>query len=560
MMKKRKWLHLFWIPFISFIFFINFLLLMIFPPVLSGQNRWPLTRAEQTDYRATSRHEDVLGFIQELQKKSPLIRVENLAVSNEGRPIPLIIIGHPLPLSPRELRFDQRLVVYIQANIHAGEVEGKEASLMLARDILAAERPPYLDRLVILIAPNFNPDGNEKISPQNRRNQPGPEEGVGLRTNGQNLDLNRDAMKLESPELQGLVANVLERWDPMLIVDCHTTNGSYHEELVTYSWPLNPNGDPSILSYLRDKMLPAIAQTLEKKYKTLSVPYGDPVDFREMEKGWRTFSHQPRYLTNYIGLRNRLSILDENYVYAPFKDRVMACYNFLRAILDETYSRAEEIKRLVMEADRKTVAIGSNPTEKDVFAVEFDLKPLPQPVTIRGYEMEIIPQEGGFPRIKPTEKKKIYTVPYLADFTPKRTVRLPHAYLITVNDLEIINKLRQHGIMVERLTQPARLEVEIYELKELKAAERPFQGHRLNTLKGEFRMETRDFPAGTFFITTAQPLGRLVAYLLEPESDDGLFVWNFFDRYLVPEWGRRFESFPVVKLMKPVTLAKEGWR
>ncbi|MCX7973432.1 MAG: M14 family metallopeptidase [Candidatus Aminicenantes bacterium] len=551
MSRKRKNSFIFWLLLIFLILIINY---------LHGQPKWPLTRAEQTNYQATSRHEDVLAFIQALQKQSSLIRVENLAFSTEGRPIPLLIIGHPVPVSPRELRFDSRLVVYIQANIHGGEVEGKEASLMLARDLLSAEKPPYLDRLIILITPNFNPDGNEKISPQNRRNQPGPEEGVGIRPNGQNLDLNRDAMKLESPELQGLITNVLERWDPSLFVDCHTTNGSYHEELVTYSWPLNPNGDMSILVYLRDKMLPSIKQTLEKKYKTLAIPYGDPVDFKEMEKGWRTFSHLPRYLTNYIGLRNRLSILDENYVYAPFKDRVMACYNFLRAILDETYSRAEEIKRLVTEADRKTIATGLNPTDKDLFAVEFDLKPLPQPILIKGYEMEIIPREGGFPQIKPTEKKKTYTVPYLADFIPKRSVRLPYAYLITVNDLEIINKIRQHGIIVERLTQGVRLEVEIFELKELKAAERPFQGHRLNTLKGEFRTETRDFPAGTFLVTTAQPLGRLVAYLLEPESDDGLFVWNFFDRYLVPEWGRRFETFPVAKLMKPQPLVKEVWR
>lgn len=545
--------------YISSLLYLALFILFVLKNSGLAQPSWPLTRAEQTDYKATSRHEDVLAFIQALQKQSPLIRVEILAQSTEGRPIPLMIIGRPVPTSPQELRYDPRLVVYIQANIHAGEVEGKEASLMLARDLLAAEKPPYLDRLIILIAPNFNPDGNEKISPQNRRNQLGPEEGVGLRTNGQNLDLNRDAMKLESPEMRGLVANVLQRWDPWLLVDCHTTNGAYHEELVTYSWPLNPNGDLAILTYLRDKMLPSIKQTLEKKYKTLAIPYGDPVDFKDLDKGWRTFSHLPRYLTNYMGLRNRLAILDENYVYAPFKERVMACYHFLRAILDEVYNRTEEIKRLVTEADRKTIATGLNPTEKDLFAVEFDLKALPQPILIRGYEMEVIPREGGFPQIKPTEKKRIYTVPYLADFVPKRTVRLPYAYLITVNDQEIINKLRQHGIIVERLTQPAQLEVEIFELKELKAAERPFQGHRLNTLKGEFRTESREFPAGTFLVTTAQPLGRLVAYLLEPESDDGLFVWNFFDRYLVPEWGRRFEAFPVVKLMKQVPLAKEVW-
>jgi len=533
---------------------------LLFANPLSAQEKGPLTRAEQTAFKATSRHEDVLAFIQALQLQSPWLRVETLALSTEGRPIPLLVIGKPTPTSPRELRQDSRGVVYIQANIHAGEVEGKEAALMLARDILLADTPPYLDRLVILIAPNFNPDGNEKISPQNRRNQAGPEEGVGVRINGQNLDLNRDAIKLESPEMQGLVANVLERWDPLLLVDCHTTDGSYHEEPVTYSWPLNPNGDQEIIGYMRDKMLPAISQTLEKKYKTLSLPYGDPVDFRDLEKGWRTFSHQPRYLTNYVGLRNRLSILDENYVYAPFKERVLACYHFLRAILDETYARLEEIKHLVAEADRKTVAAGLNPSDKDLFGLEFDLQPLAQPVRVRGYEMEVIPREGGFPQIKPTEKKKTYIMPYLANFVPKRSARLPYAYLITINDREVINKLCQHGVIVERLTQPARLEGEVFQLKELKPAERPFQGHRLNSLKGDYRLETRDFPAGTWFVSTAQPLGRLVAYLLEPESDDGLFTWNFFDRYLVPEWGRAFEAFPVVKVMKPAVLAKEIYR
>jgi hypothetical protein len=114
-------------------------------------------------------------------------------------------------------------------------------------------------------------------------------------------------MKLESPEMQGLVRNVLDRWDPLLVVDCHTTNGSYHEETVTYSWPLCPNGDPELIRYARDKMLPAIDAALEKKYGVLALPYGDPTDFRDMSKGWRTFSHQPRYMTNYIGLRNRLS-------------------------------------------------------------------------------------------------------------------------------------------------------------------------------------------------------------------------------------------------------------
>ena len=206
-----------------------------------GQER-PLTVAEATQWKATSRYADVMKFIGDLQRLSPFVRVETLCTSAEGRLVPLLVVGKPLPALPAALTGDPRLVVYIQGNIHAGEVEGKEATLMLVRDILLEAEPPYLDKLVLLIAPIFNADGNERISPDNRRQQPGPEQGVGVRYNGQNLDLNRDAMKLETPEMRGLVRNVLVRWDPLLLVDCHTTDGSYHQEAVTYSWPLSPNG------------------------------------------------------------------------------------------------------------------------------------------------------------------------------------------------------------------------------------------------------------------------------------------------------------------------------
>ncbi len=218
---------------------------------------------------------------------------------------------------------------------------------MLARDIVLDPKLPYLDKVVLLVAPIFNADGNDKMDPRNRMGQVGPEKGSGVRHNGQNLDLNRDAMKLESPEMRGLVRNVLLRWDPLLLVDCHTTDGSYHQEPVTYSWPLCPNGDPAVLKYARDKMLPAIDAALEKKYGTLSVAYGDPMDFKDMEKGWRTFGHQPRYMTNYVGLRNRLSILDENYNYADFKTRVHANYHLLKAILDYCAANAAELQKLV---------------------------------------------------------------------------------------------------------------------------------------------------------------------------------------------------------------------
>lgn len=518
----------------------------------------PLTVAEASQFTATSRYADVMNFINELQRKSPLIRLETLCTSAEGRAVPLVIIGQPVPFAPHALRHDQRAVIYIQANIHAGEVEGKEACLMLARDIVLKEKPAYLDKLVLLIAPIFNADGNEKISPDNRRSQAGPEKGVGVRHNGQNLDLNRDGVKLESPELQGLVRNVLIPWDPVLLVDCHTTNGSYHDHPVTYSWPLNPNGDTSIIEYMRDKMMPAINKNLEDKYNTLSIPYGNFVNPGQPEKGWSTLEHHPRFLSNYIGLRNRLAILDENYSYADYKTRVLGCYNFLRAILDYCHSRRDEIAQLIREADRKTIQRGLNPSEKDVFSLEFEMKPLKEPVTVRGYEMEVIPREGMWPQVKRTDKKKSYTIPYIADFVPKRSVRFPYAYLIPLTDPEITNKLRQHGICVEKLTSAVTLEVESFKLKEVKSDQRPYQGHHMNSVKGEYFIEQKEFPAGTLFVGTAQPLASLAAYLLEPESDDGLVVWNFFDRYLFPQWSREPQTYPAYRLLRPANLAKES--
>jgi len=516
------------------------------------------TTAESSEFTATSKYAEVMAFIKNLQGKSSLIRVETLCVSPEGREVPLLILGNPPPSSPQALNFDERIVVYIQGNIHAGEVEGKEASLMLARDILLDKDLPYLDKLVILFAPIFNADGNEKIDPNNRRGQVGPEKGVGVRYNGQNLDLNRDSIKMESPEIQGLLRNVLNRWDPVLLVDLHTTNGSYHEEPVTYSWPLNQNGDTSIINYMKDKMMPWISHNLQERYDTLAIPYGNFTNRSNQEEGWRTFSHLPRYVTNYMGLRNRLSILDENYSYADFKTRVLGCYNFLRSILDYSAANKDEITQLIKLADKNTVTRGMNPTPDAIFGTSFETKTLKEPVTIRGWEMEVIPREEGRATVKRTEKKKTYTVPYFADFVPTESIQLPSGYLIPLHDAVIEEKLLLHGITVERLLEPRVLEVETFQIKEIKAAARLYQGHYMNTVTGEYVVEEKEFPAGTLFVGMAQPLANVAAYLLEPESDDGLLVWNFFDRYLASQWGGRgLGIYPVHRLLKPAHLVKE---
>ena len=193
---------------------------------------------------------------------------------------------------------------------------------------------------------------------------------------------------------------------------------------------------------------------------------------------------------------------------------------------------------------------------RDSFVVETEVRPLEQKVLIRGYEMEVVSRERGWPRVKQKEREVDYRIPYLADFVPSKRAGFPYAYLMPYPDPDIIDVILGHGIVLERLTAPAELEVEIFRTSGINRADHLYQGHYLTSLKGKFESVKKTFPAGTLYITTAQPLGNLAAQLLEPQSGDGLVTWNFFDRYLVSQWRRDLLPYPVAKLPEPAELEK----
>jgi hypothetical protein len=528
--------------------FIFLLALLSIACNLAGQSNFQ-TVAEKSDFKSTSNFSDVKIFIEQLRKSSHYIRIENLATTTEGREIPLLIVANPLPKSPKDMVNDKRIVVYIQANIHAGEVEGKEAVLMYLRDLLSEKNTEILKNVVLLVCPVFNADGNDKISPLNRTYQNGPANGVGVRYNGQFLDLNRDAMKAESPEVRGVLTNVFNRWDPAVFMDCHTTDGSYHVEPTTFTWMVNPDGDNSLISYMHEKMMPEMSKTLSVRYKTENCFYGEFFDMMDPEKGWVYDALDPRYMTNYFGIRNRLGILNENYVYADFKSRVMGCYYLIHSLMDYTSAHKSEIENMLSEVDKKTINRGANPAVTDSFAIEFNLRPLPGKVTIKTYEAELINNTNGWNNYRRTEKRKDVTVPYYIDYYPKKNVRFPFAYLITTSDPAITDQLKTHGIKIEKLSSDSKIEVQRFEISDLKGAPKLNQGHYTNTINGTYFSGQVEFPAGTIVVRTAQPLGNLVAYLLEPQSNDGLVFWNFFDRYLVPQWGAGYNPYPVYKVL-----------
>jgi hypothetical protein len=514
----------------------------------------PKSRAELTNYEETTRYEEVLNFIAELQKQSPLIRLESFGKSEEGRSLPLMILSDSPISNPRDARATGKPIVFIMANIHAGEVEGKEAMLHLSRRILFGDLKPLLSKLIILVAPIYNADGNEKININNRTAQNGPIAGVGVRENSKGYDLNRDYMKLDSPEARALV-NLCNRWDPHVTVDLHTTNGSYHGYHLTYSQPLNPMTSAAILSYHRDKMLPAITKAMLKHHKLRSYYYGNFPRFTNLptpgeKTRWEAFTHQPRIGQNYHGLRNRLTILSEAYSYLTFKRRVEVTERFVEEIFKYAAANANEIYQLTKRADEETVRqYSSNETVQQ--GVEFEMRALPKPVDILVGEVVKVknPRSGKDMTVMVEDKYKAVRMDDFGIFAAKRSVVAPRAYIFKPEkNLDVVvEKLVQHGIAVEELTAPLQTEVEVFTIGNVMRAQRAFQNHREMKVTGSYKKESMTFPAGSIIVRTAQPLGRLVCYLLEPESDDGLVDWNYFDPYL--ETGK---PFPVYKIMQSV--------
>src|SRR2546429_8080440 len=332
----------------------------------------PQTSAERTNYAATSSTADVGAFLDSLELAGAPVRVSEMGSSALGKPIYFVIASDPTVTSPGEAAASGKVVVYLQANIHGGEVEGKEAVLALLRE-LAGLRRELLQTLVVLVAPDYTPDGNDAFGPQavNRSEQNGPEL-VGQRADGLNLDLNRDYFKAETPETRASLARVYTSWDPALMVDLHTTDGTRHGYLLTYAPPLDPNGPSGPTTFVRDQMLPALRRTLQDKYHESIFDYGN-VETPPAPQRWGTYAPLGWYGTNYVGLRGRMAILSEAYSHADFKTRVQVTHDFLVEILEYTGRHGDEIRRLERAADRRTALEGASSAPRPSLAVAYRL-------------------------------------------------------------------------------------------------------------------------------------------------------------------------------------------
>jgi hypothetical protein len=495
-------------------------------------------RPERTAFAETSSHDDVLAFLDSLQARGAGLRIWSLTRSPEGREVPVVLAARPMVSGADAAHRTGKPIVYIQANIHAGEVEGKEAAQMLLRDLTLGSLRPLLDSVILLVVPIYNADGNEQLAPQeiNRPEQNGPPR-VGRRANGQGLDLNRDYVKLEAPETRAS-EELLDRWNPDLFIDLHTTDGSYHGYNLTFSPGLNANHS-RINTWVQDVLLPEIGDRMLRRHHSRIFPYGN---FRNqtpdsLKLGWETYDGRGRYGTNWYALRGRMAILSEAYSHDPFATRIRVTYDFVREILSLVVERRNAIMPLLAEGIRAdSVATRqrfADSTMRDVIAE----------ITLA----DSSGRTGGFAPRRRTGKFRTVRMPVWDRFTAARREAMPAAYLIPDRLQTVVELLRRQGVVVTSLPDGWKGSAEAFTIDSVRRGRNRFEGHNTLSVDGRWVAGADSASGPWYMVSTTQPLGVLAAYLLEPGSEDGVVAWNLLDADIVPG-----SAYPIRRLRAPL--------
>ncbi len=478
-----------------------------------------LTRAESSHYEETSRHADVKRFVEGLDAlHDPRLYITSFGVSGQGRDLPLLVLSAHRVKNAAAARRLGLPVVLIISGIHAGEVEGKEACLMLARDLLGSSLGDLLSAFTLVVVPLFNPDGNDAIDRGNRRlhlprltGQLGPDSGVGTRVNASGINLNRDYMRQESVEMRRLQAQVCQVWEPDLTIDNHATNGSIHRYHMTYDVPHTiQSGRPEPIVYMRDRLLPPVTAAMRREHGLESGWYGNFVEDERVldagvdadptsgvSEGWMTYPHHPRFGGNYRGLTGRMDLLLECYSYISFHDRVRTAYAFMLETLRYVAANAEEVRDVVHRSRIPRAQI----------AVRARLDPWPTPIEILTRSPRIL--DGS-----PTT----VTIRHFAQFIGTEVVERPRAYLVPP---PLADHLRRHGLALSDAAGEREVQIATVEGYGSEGGRAILEAARVGEAQVSWSTSTRAVPEGWSRVDTEQPLGAIAVYLCEPCSDDG---------------------------------------
>ncbi len=497
----------------------------------------PATTPERSAYARTSSHAEVMEFLRAVDAAGDRrVHLTKFGVTPEGREQPLVVIADPPVRTPADAHALGKPVVFVMANIHAGEVEGKEALLELLRETVWGEEPWPVDDVVVLLAPIYNADGNDRFGPKHRPLQQGPSL-TGKRESARGLDLNRDGMKLENLEARNLTRLFVE-WDPHVVVDLHTTNGSAHGYELTYAPTLTPSAHADLKTEVETRWLPELRRRVRERHGFETFDYGNFLsdgpdwfqDAPDAINGWRTFDHRPRFVTNSMGLRNRVAILSETYAYADFRTRIAASRAFVQEIVRYSAEQGRRLPAFCARLDAETAAEGGAGRLRQHTRAEIVSRG-EEPLLIRGFEMGRDPEDGEEWRVAAGPRTSV-TVPMMVTFRAAEEITAPRAYLLGPDLTAVAALLRVHGVLVEDLDAGTTAEMGVFRLASATRAAEPFQGHHERSASWILTRERVAVPSGSFRVDMNQPLARLVCQLVDPRADDGCLTWNFYDRWL----------------------------
>lgn len=483
-----------------------------------------ITPSEKTGLTATPSYAETMAFIARMDAASDLIRVETFGKSAQGRDLVAVLVSRD------GAAFDPaKPVMLFQGGIHSGEIDGKDAGLMLLRDIAFRGKGDLLDKVNLVFVPIFNVDGHERSGPYSRPNQRGPVN-QGWRTTAQNLNLNRDYGKADTPEMRAMLG-LIQRYRPDLYLDLHVTDGVDYAYDITYGFAAYQG------RYARS---PDIGKWLEGPYSRqldaglkaaghIPGPLIFAVDDRNIEAGMAATASPPRFSTGYGDAVGLATVLVENHSLKPYKQRVLGTYVLLESSIRALAEHGEAL-RAAAAADRARRVATITASWKLPTAPEGAREHLPV-----AYELYDSPASGRkevrwLGKVgKPIQVPVFYSQPGVQ-------IMRPDAYWIPATKPEVIDRLRAHGVEMEVIDRPRTVSVEMYRLKDVKP-EGVLEGRvRMAGAVGERMRRNEVYPAGSARIPTDQPLGVLAMLLLEPEAEESLFGWGFF-----PELAQRTE-------------------
>lgn len=484
-------------------------------------NPW-ITPAELSNFQKTPNYEETTAWLRRITSESPELRLMSIGKSAEGRDIWMVVASREHFFTPDALQRSGKPILLAQAGIHAGEIDGKDAGLILLRELTFGRNRDLLDRVNFLFVPILNVDGHERTSKYARINQRGPEV-MGWRTTARNLNINRDFTKLDGEETRAIVAT-LDRWRPDLYLDLHVTDGADYQYDITFGW--NDFGySPSAVRWMNANLRPALLRDLDKAGHTPG-PLIFPVVEGDLTKGILVAQTSPRFSSGYGDARHIASVLVENHSLKPYEQRVLGTVVLLQTTL-------EVLSRAGMELRQATVADAGLRTDPLPLTWKPPASPTGEQMQFLGIQSRTVQSPiSGTTRIEYLGIPVPIRIPVIRESQIATTVPRAKAYWIPAAWSEIATRLRMHGIAMDRIPTERDVNLEMYRLHDAKLATEAFEGRVGVTASTTIEKRNEHFVAGSWRVPTDQPLGELATLLLEPASQDSFFQWGFFNEVL----------------------------